>query len=156
MLTLDFFFFSDRRYYLERIINIEQNTDPKKGNRFLLELQLGLYGSDLSFRLSDYIFVPNEEKELCFPIGMQWESSATVYFVLPVKNQGKWLHHFASQLINTSKETSDLKFHVIIIDFESQDIDIIIIIIIIKAYTALIQTVLSALQFINSIKYNKT
>ena len=31
----------------------------------------------------------------------------------------------------------------------------IIIIIIIKAYTALIQTVLSALQFINSIKYNK-
>ena len=32
----------------------------------------------------------------------------------------------------------------------------IIIIIIIKAYTALIQTVLSALQFINSIKYNKT
>ncbi|XP_068759549.1 beta-1,4-N-acetylgalactosaminyltransferase 3-like [Montipora capricornis] len=113
-----------RRYYLERIINIEQNTDPKKGNRFLLELQLGLYGSDLSFRLSDYIFVPNEEKELCFPIGMQWESSATVYFVLPVKNQGKWLHHFASQLINTSKETSDLKFHVIIIDFESQDIDI--------------------------------
>ena len=32
---------------------------------------------------------------------------------------------------------------------------IIIIIIIIKAYTALIQTVLSALQFINSIKYNK-
>ena len=117
-------FFSDRRYYLERIINIEQNTDPKKGNRFLLELQLGLYGSDLSFRLSDYIFVPNEEKELCFPIGMQWESSATVYFVLPVKNQGKWLHHFASQLINTSKETSDLKFHVIIIDFESQDIDI--------------------------------
>ena len=31
----------------------------------------------------------------------------------------------------------------------------IIIIIIIKAYTALIQTVLSALQFINSIKYDK-
>ena len=31
-----------------------------------------------------------------------------------------------------------------------------IIIIIIIAYTALIQTVLSALQFINSIKYNKT
>ena len=30
-----------------------------------------------------------------------------------------------------------------------------VVIIIIKAYTALIQTVLSALQFINSIKYNK-
>ncbi|XP_068760127.1 beta-1,4-N-acetylgalactosaminyltransferase 3-like [Montipora capricornis] len=113
-----------RRYYLERIINIEQKSDPEKGNRYLLELQLGLYGSDLSFRLTDYIFVPNEEKELCFPIGRQWESSATVYFVLPVKNQGKWVHHFASQLINTSKETSDLKFHVIIIDFESQDVDI--------------------------------
>ena len=55
---------------------------------------------------------------------MQWESNATVYFVLPVKNQGKWVHHFASQLINTSKETGDLNFHVIIIDFESQDIEI--------------------------------
>ncbi|XP_068684674.1 beta-1,4-N-acetylgalactosaminyltransferase 3-like isoform X3 [Montipora foliosa] len=113
-----------RQYHLQRIINVEQNPDPKKGSRYLLELQLGLTGSNLSFRLSEYIFVPNEEKELCFPKGMQWDSNATVYFVLPVKNQGKWVHHFASQLINTSKETGDLNFHVIIIDFASDDIDI--------------------------------
>ncbi|XP_068732068.1 beta-1,4-N-acetylgalactosaminyltransferase 3-like isoform X2 [Montipora capricornis] len=113
-----------RQYHLQRIINVEENPDPKKGSRYLLELQLGLNGSNLSFRLSEYVFVPNEKKELCFPKGMQWEGNSTVYFVLPVKNQGKWVHHFASQLINTSKETGDLNFHVIIIDFESQDIDI--------------------------------
>lgn len=55
---------------------------------------------------------------------MEWQRNATVYFVLPVKNQGKWVHHFVSQLANMSLETGDLNFHVIIIDFESQDIDI--------------------------------
>lgn len=114
----------DREYYLQRIINIEQNPDPKKGNRFLLELQLGVIGSDLSLRLSEYVYVPIEGEEVCFPQGMQWENNATIYFILPVKNQGKWVHHFASQLSNMSRKTGDLNFHVIIIDFESQDVDI--------------------------------
>ena len=120
--TLYVFLF-DREYYLQRIINIEQNPDPKKGNRFLLELQLGVNGSDLSLRLSEYVYVPIKEQEVCFPQGMQWENNATVYFILPVKNQGKWVHHFASQLRNMSSKTGDLNFHVIIIDFESQDVD---------------------------------
>lgn len=114
----------DRRYYLEKILNIEQNADPKKGNRFLLELQLGLHGSNQSFRLSEYVYVPIGKNELCFPEGMEWQRNATVYFILPVKSQGKWVHHFASQLANMSLETGDLNFHVIIVDFESQDIDI--------------------------------
>lgn len=118
------FLLRHREYYLQRIINIEQNPDPKKGNRFLLELQLGVIGSDLSLRLSEYIYVPIEGEEVCFPQGMQWENNATIYFILPVKNQGKWVHHFASQLSNMSRKTGDLNFHVIIIDFESQDVDI--------------------------------
>ena len=47
-----------------------------------------------------------------------------MYFILPVKNQGKWVHHFASQLANMSLMTGDFNFHVIIIDFESEDINI--------------------------------
>jgi len=113
-----------RRYYLQRILNVEQNSDPEKGNRFLLELQLGLHSSNQSFRLSEYVYIPNGTNKLCFPEGMEWQRNATVYFVLPVKNQGKWVHHFVSQLANMSLETGDLNFHVIIIDFESQDIDI--------------------------------
>ena len=55
---------------------------------------------------------------------MVWHRNATIYFILPVKNQGKWVHHFASQLANMSSQTSDFGFHVIIVDFDSDDIDI--------------------------------
>ena len=50
--------------------------------------------------------------------------NATIYFILPVKNQGKWVHHFTSQLANMSRQSGDLGFHVIIVDFDSEDIDI--------------------------------
>ncbi|KAL9963845.1 hypothetical protein ACROYT_G027395 [Oculina patagonica] len=121
---MDNFQISQRRYYLQRIINVEQNPDPKKGNRFLLELQLGHHGSNESFRLSEYVFVSNGTDELCFPEGMEWRRNATIYFILPVKNQGKWVHHFASQLANMSRQTGDFGFHVVIVDFDSEDIDI--------------------------------
>ena len=114
----------DRQYYLQKILNVEQNHDPKKGDRFLLELQLGRKGSTQSFRLSEYVYLQTEKNVLCFPEGMEWKRNATVYFILPVKNQGKWVHHFASQLANMSLMTGDFNFHVIIVDFESEDIDI--------------------------------
>ena len=117
-------FFFCRGYYLQNILNVEQNLDLKNGNRFLLELQLGLHGSNESFRLSEYVYVPIGKDELCFPEGMVWQRNATIYFILPVKNQGKWVHHFASQLANMSRQTNDLGFHVIIVDFDSEDIDI--------------------------------
>lgn len=113
-----------RGYYLQNILNVEQNLDLKNGNRFLLELQLGLHGSNESFRLSEYVYVPIGKDELCFPEGMVWQRNATIYFILPVKNQGKWVHHFTSQLANMSRQTNDLGFHVIIVDFDSEDIDI--------------------------------
>ena len=122
--TLTELFSIYRRYYLQSILNVEQNPDPKKGNRFLLELQLGVHGSNESFRLSEYVYAPNGTDELCFPEGMEWQRNATVYFILPVKNQGKWVHHFASQLANMSRQTGDFGFHVVIVDFESEDIDI--------------------------------
>ena len=55
---------------------------------------------------------------------MEWQRNATVYFILPVKNQGEWVHHFASQLAKMSCQTGDFGFHAIIVDFESKDIDI--------------------------------
>ena len=113
-----------RGYYLQNVLNVEENPDPKKGNRFLLELQLGVNGSSESFRLSEYVYAPIGQDELCFPEGMVWQRNATIYFILPVKNQGKWVHHFVSQLVNMSVQTGDLGFHVIIVDFDSEDIDI--------------------------------
>ena len=46
-----------------------------------------------------------------------------VYFILPVKDQGRWVYHFINELTIASLLTGDTNFHVIIADFESQDID---------------------------------
>ena len=113
-----------RQYYLRSVLNVEQNPDPKQGSRFLLELELGLYGSNKSFRLSEYVYLPHGTEELCFPEGIEWFSNATVYFILPVKNQGKWVRHFASQLANMTSQLGDFNFHVVIVDFASEDINI--------------------------------
>lgn len=60
---------------------------------------------------------------MCFQEGIIWKNSATVYFILPVKNQGNWVYHFINELTIASSLTNDLNFHVMVIDFESRDID---------------------------------
>ena len=61
---------------------------------------------------------------LCLPEGINWNNNATVYFILPVKEQGNWVHHFINQLTDASLLTGDTNFHVIIVDFESKDVDV--------------------------------
>ena len=46
-----------------------------------------------------------------------------MYFILPVKNQGRWVYHFINELTFVSLLTGDTNFRVIVVDFESQDID---------------------------------
>ena len=46
-----------------------------------------------------------------------------VYFILPVKNQGRWVYHFINELTVASLLTGDTNFHVVVVDFESQDIN---------------------------------
>ena len=98
--------------------------DPKNGSRFLLNLELGLNSNNQSFRLSEHVYQKKGNDTLCLPGGITWNSSATVYFILPVKDQGNWVHHFINQLTEASLSTGDTNFHVIIIDFESKDVDI--------------------------------
>ena len=97
--------------------------DPKNGDRFLLNLELGLDNTNQSFRLSEHVFQEKGNDTLCLPEGMNWNNNATVYFILPVKQQGKWVHYFINQLTDASSLTGDTNFHVIIVDFESKDID---------------------------------
>ena len=85
---------------------------------------MGVNGSSESFRLSEYVYLPLEKEELCFPEGVEWDNNATVYFILPVKNQGMWVHHFASQLAAMSNQSGDFNFHIIVVDFSSDDIDL--------------------------------
>ena len=116
-------FFYIRNYFLKKIHKISQKPDPEFGDRFLVNLELGLDNTNQSFRLSEHVFQKMGSKQLCLPEGFSWNNSATVYFILPVKDQGKWVHHFINQLTEASLLTGDTNFQVIIVDFESKDID---------------------------------
>jgi len=112
-----------RKYFLKKIHKVIHKPDPKHGDRFLLNLELGLDNTNQSFRLSEHVYQKKGNDTLCLPEGFIWNNRATVYFVLPVKDQGKWVHHFINQLTDASLFTGDTNFHVIIVDFESKDID---------------------------------
>lgn len=98
--------------------------DVEKGDRFLVDLILGIKGGTESFRLTEHVYQKKGSQELCLPEGLNWNSMATVYFVIPVKNDGKWVHHFVDQITKANELTEDTNFHVIIVDFESSDIDL--------------------------------
>ena len=108
---------------MKKIHKVTQKPDPIYGDRFLVSLELGLDNTDQSFRLSEHVYRKKGHKILCLPVGFIWKNSATVYFILPVKEQGKWVHYFINQLTDASLLTGDTNFHVIIADFESKDID---------------------------------
>ena len=108
---------------MQKIHQVIKKLDSGNGDRFLLDLILGLHNSDKKFRLTEHVYMKNGVDSLCLPEGLNWNSSATVYFIIPVKDQGKWVHYFINQLTEASLLTSDTNFHVIIVDFESKDID---------------------------------
>ena len=112
-----------RKYFLRKIHKVIHKPDPENGDRFLLNLELGLDNTNQSFRLSEHVYQKKGIDSLCLPEGINWNNNATVYFILPVKEQGNWVHHFINQLTDASLLTGDTNFHVIVVDFESKDVD---------------------------------
>ena len=119
-LSVSFFF---RDFFLKRIYRVTQKSDPVYGDRFLVDVEVGLQHSNQSFRLSEHVYQKKGSDKLCFPEGINWNSKAMVYFILPVKDQGRWVYHFINELTVASLLTGDTNFHVIIADFASKDID---------------------------------
>lgn len=108
---------------MKKIHKVTQKPDTKNGDRFLLNLELGSQDTNQTFRLSEHVYEPKGKNKLCLPEGMNWNNSATIYIVLPVKDQGNWVHYFIEQLTYASQATDDDNFHVIVTDFQSKDID---------------------------------
>ena len=83
--------FAFRMYALQEIISVEHVPDPLTGDRFLLELRLidkQTWGSVL---LSEHVYTSlADDSKLCYPEGFQWNKSATVNIIVPVKNSGRW------------------------------------------------------------------
>uniref|UniRef100_A0A8D1LV27 Beta-1,4-N-acetylgalactosaminyltransferase n=1 Tax=Sus scrofa TaxID=9823 RepID=A0A8D1LV27_PIG len=137
------------RYALLRIVNVEKRRDSARGSRFLLELELQERGGR-RLRLSEYVFLrlpgaragdadgdgespepapaaslrPDGRPELCRPLRLAWRQDVMVHFIVPVKNQARWVVQFLADMAALQVRTGDSRFSVILVDFESEDMDV--------------------------------
>uniref|UniRef100_A0A8B9QWR9 Hexosyltransferase n=1 Tax=Anas platyrhynchos TaxID=8839 RepID=A0A8B9QWR9_ANAPL len=140
-------------YTLLRIVNVEKRRDTARGNRYLLELELAERGQR-TVRLSEYVYVllhhgkqddsaeTNPEGPalgatepqpsawsvlygkpiLCQPLQLSWKQDIMVHF--RVKNQARWVQQFISDMAGLYEATKDANFNVILVDFDSDDMDV--------------------------------
>ncbi|XP_008297923.1 beta-1,4-N-acetylgalactosaminyltransferase 3 [Stegastes partitus] len=126
------------QFTLVRVVNVVKRADGIQGSRYLLELELKDAGGRLR-RLSHYIYAlirrsrrskdfsfqqPKPQLVLCNPVGFQWNPVATVHFIVPVKNQARWVQYLISEMERIFRETGDVNFNLIITDYNSTDMDV--------------------------------
>ncbi|KAM6157829.1 N-acetyl-beta-glucosaminyl-glycoprotein 4-beta-N-acetylgalactosaminyltransferase 1 [Rhynchocyon petersi] len=139
------------RFALLRIVNVEKRRDSARGSRFLLELELQERGGG-HLRLSEYVFLrlpgartgdadvdgdtesptpapaasahPDGRSELCRPLHLAWRQDVMVHFIVPVKNQARWVVQFLADMAALHAHTRDSQFNIVLVDFESEDMDV--------------------------------
>uniref|UniRef100_G1R9V7 Hexosyltransferase n=1 Tax=Nomascus leucogenys TaxID=61853 RepID=G1R9V7_NOMLE len=113
----------------------------------LLELELQERGGG-RMRLSEYVFLrlpgarvgdadgespepapaasvrPDGRPELCRPLRLAWRQDVMVHFIVPVKNQARWVAQFLADMAALHARTGDSRFSVVLVDFESEDMDV--------------------------------
>lgn len=78
---------------------MEHVPDPRKGDRFLLELLLtDSRTGGRNMLLSEHVFRSSKDKKLYYPDGFYWKKQVTVNIVVPVKNGGRWALYFIKNI----------------------------------------------------------
>ncbi|XP_054892742.1 beta-1,4-N-acetylgalactosaminyltransferase 3 isoform X2 [Poeciliopsis prolifica] len=127
------------RFTLVRVLNVVKRVDGYRGSRYLLELELKDANGQL-LRLTHYIYAlirhnPQRNQDfifqrsqpqlvLCNPVGFRWNPDATVHFIVPVKNQARWVQQLITDMEEVFRETGDSNFNLIITDYGSTDMDV--------------------------------
>uniref|UniRef100_A0AAX7T9N3 Beta-1,4-N-acetylgalactosaminyltransferase n=1 Tax=Astatotilapia calliptera TaxID=8154 RepID=A0AAX7T9N3_ASTCA len=140
-ITLHFYFCgcSCRRFKLVRVVNMVKRVDDFQGSRYLLELELKDVNGQL-LRVSHYIYAlvtnswsngwdsdfqqSKSKTLLCNPVGFRWNPVAMVHFIVPVKNQARWVQQLITDMEELFKITGDSNFNLIITDYKSTDMDV--------------------------------
>uniref|UniRef100_A0A669AX89 Beta-1,4-N-acetylgalactosaminyltransferase n=1 Tax=Oreochromis niloticus TaxID=8128 RepID=A0A669AX89_ORENI len=127
------------RFKLVRVVNMVKRVDDFQGSRYLLELELKDVNGQL-LRVSHYIYAlishgwsnswdsnfqqSKPKTLLCNPVGFHWNPVAMVHFIVPVKNQARWVQQLISDMEELFKITGDSNFNLIIADYKSTDMDV--------------------------------
>ncbi|KAJ7380350.1 hypothetical protein OS493_008802 [Desmophyllum pertusum] len=109
---------------LNEVRRVDRKPDTQRGNRYLIEVELLDLTNNRKVLLSEYVFMPNGTKKLCYPKDFQWNRTANVYLIVTAKNLGRWVHHFIKNVERILNETNDPNLHVIIYDYNSSDINL--------------------------------
>ncbi|XP_072495678.1 N-acetyl-beta-glucosaminyl-glycoprotein 4-beta-N-acetylgalactosaminyltransferase 1 [Notamacropus eugenii] len=64
------------------------------------------------------------EPLLCRPVRLAWRQDVMVHFVVPVKNQARWVTRFLWDMASLHALTGDTHFSVVLVDFDSDDMDV--------------------------------
>ncbi|XP_016126947.1 beta-1,4-N-acetylgalactosaminyltransferase 3 [Sinocyclocheilus grahami] len=114
-----------RGYSLLRVVNVVRREDNDVGSRYLVELEL-VSPQGQKVLVSRYVYAEDSRKPtiLCSPKAFSWNPSATVQIIVAVKDQARWIIQFIREMEKVYRATGDKNFNVIIIDYNSSDIDI--------------------------------